>query len=1222
MTRQVVWVSIVVAGWIGLHQRVWGQGIEEAQPHLTSSSTQPADGEDLDLGLFARVVTSDPARYDGARAGRLEEFHSEDVFLTSEIAPQQDGTYALAVDPAHGAAIGLEWAERRVLRRLELDCLAPPTAESAVTLEYWSSSGREDSWGAIGQTPWQGRWEPLPADVQTRGDCVIATIQSDAVPEQRQRVGVLKVRWKFPAAASSIVVRRPRAFGGSAWQRVAVRLETADALGVTVEAYNGLVLAGDVPQQTLHCAPERGTSEVLNVICRAPSGHIADRTLLRCRCQHGAATVAVDDVLTAGRVYVPALGLLVSRADEPGGLAEYSQRSTGERTILAQVRDLPDQTFDQALQTLWRPAQNHGPTMLSLACDNAKYIVERDGSVRFGALTLRPSFPQQEVSLTRLDFGMPGLDTTVRPSATQPPLPLRIADTVYQKGLGLHANAELVVRLNGRYRWFAADVGVLPVDQDGGTVTFQVDVDGRRVFDSGVVRQGEAARAVRVPVDDAQVLTLRVTDAGDGILNDAANWGNARLVPRGDDNDDDHDASVCLSDLVAGSEQPQAAHTRALEDGWLPILVNTTRVDGVELHQRTWVAPADPVSGTWDTVGRARAVGIVEYSLENHGLDAASVSVALDLAWSADTADGPRLGALGADGCVQLLHNGRLIAQVDLSRLAGLQAAVQPSGLVITGHLPPAGRSHVVVCLPAGPAGPDDECWRADPQVLHARTVRYWKEFLAPAMEVELPEPLLVQFFRATQIHILMAARNEADGQRIAPWIASDAYGPLDTEAQPVILGMSLVGQREFAQRGLDFFIASYNADGMLARGYTLMGTGQHLWTLGEHAALHPDPVWQDGIADDVLRAARWIVRQTEKTKRRDPHDEAVPEHGLVPPGVLADWDRYAYYMYANAYYCAGLEAVVRLLADARPADVGPLRQAAVEYRGNLERAFAWQRARMPVVPLRDGTWVSPCPSSLYCYGLTRDFFGGVSAIGHDVEVGGQHLIPLGLLPPCSEAADAIVNLLEDRWFLIDGIFGEYPAAQNEADWFNYGGFAKLQPHYARTADLHALRDDVRPFIRTYLNTFPVLLNRENLTYWEHLNHGGAWNKTHESAWFLQMTRTMLAMERGDELWLAPFVTTAWLADGRHVAAREVPTRFGPVSFALHSAVADDRIEVHVVPPTRTAPSRIVLRVRHPAGKPIARVTVNGHEHTDIDVAAQLIYLPAGASELSVRVQY
>jgi hypothetical protein len=305
-----------------------------------------------------------------------------------------------------------------------------------------------------------------------------------------------------------------------------------------------------------------------------------------------------------------------------------------------------------------------------------------------------------------------------------------------------------------------------------------------------------------------------------------------------------------------------------------------------------------------------------------------------------------------------------------------------------------------------------------------------------------------------------------------------------------------------------------------------------------------------------------------------------------------------------------------------RPQEAEALHRAAVEYRQHVLRAFHWQRAQMPVVSLRNGTWVSPAPSSLYCYGLTREFFGGVSATGHDVEVGSNHLISLGLLAPQSRESDAIVNYLEDRWFLIDGIFGAYPAGENEEDWFNRGGFAKLQPHYARTADLHALRDDVRPFIRTYFNTFPVLLNRENLTFWEHMNHGGAWNKTHESAWFLQMTRTMLLTERGDELWLAPFVTTNWLEQGMHVSATNAPTRFGNVSYVLRSAVADGYIDAVIQPPTRRPPGRIVLRVRHPDGQPMCSVTVDNQPHEDFDAAAQLVYIVPTDKPISVRIHY
>ncbi len=226
------------------------------------------------------------------------------------------------------------------------------------------------------------------------------------------------------------------------------------------------------------------------------------------------------------------------------------------------------------------------------------------------------------------------------------------------------------------------------------------------------------------------------------------------------------------------------------------------------------------------------------------------------------------------------------------------------------------------------------------------------------------------------------------------------------------------------------------------------------------------------------------------------------------------------------------------------------------------------------------------------------------------------------MLAPQGREADAIVDYLEDRWFLIDGIFDAYPAAENEADWFNRGGFAKLQPHYARTADIHALRDDVRPFIRTYFNTFPVLLNRENLTFWEHMNHGGAWNKTHESAWFLQMTRTMLLTERGDELWLAPFVTTNWLQPGMQVSVTQAPSRFGSVSYQLLSAVADGYMEAVIQPPTRRPPARIVLRVRHPEGQPMRSVTVDARPHVDFDAAAQLVYVASTGKSITVRINF
>jgi hypothetical protein len=136
------------------------------------------------------------------------------------------------------------------------------------------------------------------------------------------------------------------------------------------------------------------------------------------------------------------------------------------------------------------------------------------------------------------------------------------------------------------------------------------------------------------------------------------------------------------------------------------------------------------------------------------------------------------------------------------------------------------------------------------------------------------------------------------------------------------------------------------------------------------------------------------------------------------------------------------------------------------------------------------------------------------------------------------------------------------------------------------------------------------------------MNNGGAWCKTHESAWFLQMTRTMLLMERGDELWLAPFVTNHWMKHGMRVSVRNAPTRFGPAGYTLRSAVAEGRIEAVIDPPTRNPPARVVLRVRHPEGKPMRAVTLDGRPHADFDPAAEVIRLSPAARPLAVTILY
>jgi hypothetical protein len=132
----------------------------------------------------------------------------------------------------------------------------------------------------------------------------------------------------------------------------------------------------------------------------------------------------------------------------------------------------------------------------------------------------------------------------------------------------------------------------------------------------------------------------------------------------------------------------------------------------------------------------------------------------------------------------------------------------------------------------------------------------------------------------------------------------------------------------------------------------------------------------------------------------------------------------------------------------------------------------------------------------------------------------------------------------------------------------------------------------------------------------------GAWNKTHETGWFLGQTRTMFVGERGDELWLAPFVTNRWLKDGQKVAVENAPTRFGRVGYTITSKVAAGQIDAVVRLPKECTAKKIVLRLRHPDGKPMQSVTVQGKPHSDFDAKKETVSLSPGDEEITVEAKY
>ncbi len=1080
-----------------------------AEPKSGVAAPQSLE-KDFDIARFARVVTWDPNRT-GSHPSRIEELKIDEIFLETDVLPAANGTYIVPRAPNGQGCIGLQWMqsiESRILKELVLLFAegSPMPSTNEIRIESW-----------VGESAWQGDWKPLPVKIEQEGNrWFFRIIWPNGGPGC---IGVEKVRWIFPASTRPFVVSKIETFTLCKWDSVVLNLELEKpktGQSGRIELYNGEIIEPPAKDNSLHCEWDLAGPLQLKIRYCKPEKRLlkSDRTLVTVRLPEGTFSVSINDILEHGCVYVPAFGFFMAKdsadvspvrnkmadtfslypvAISNGvSLDKYRQKITGNETILRllsvaqdgersrtirqRVRKTPDQSFTQAMEKVHHKVQDNGPTMLSLACDNHKFVVERAGDL-----------------------------------------------------------------------W---------------------------VFEGGF-----------------------------------------KLIP------------------TFGSGKNEKL-TRNMYGGWLPVPVTTVEEDGIRYRQRTFVAPYGQENPDYHPFLQRQPICVAELIIENPHPDSADSS--LNLRFLADAKKNQPAELQQVQNGMVVQKQERLLAFVDTSEIKTLKVEAQNGNLIISGTVPGQTTESCFVYIPTWEIKPDEYASLKGGTKLLSETETYWNNILASAAQLEIPEPLLLNVIRASQVYCLMAARNEEQGKRFAAWISSDRYGPLESEAHSIIRGMDLMGNEDFARRSMDFFINKYNPAGYLTTGYTVMGTGWHLWTLAEHYQLTKDSQWLKKVAPEVARVCQWIVRQREKTKKINIYGEKLPEYGLMPPGVAADWNRFGYRSYNQGNFYAGLDGAARCLADIGYPDANSLLGNAAQFREDIQRSYLWTQQHSPVLSLSNGTWVPYYPS--FVYGFGEDAYPGEDggrSWCYDVEIGSHHLAVLGVLDETDPNIDWIADRMEDVWFFHDGLY-DYPAEETKKDWFNLGGFSKVQPYYTRIQELYALIDDVKPFIRSYFNAIPSLLNTENLSFWEHFHNNGAWNKTHETGWFLAQTRLMLVMERGDdELWLAPFVTNHWMKNGMVVGVRNAPTKFGKVSYKITSAVSKGYIEAVVEPlvvrqahhpersrGTRSVPETLVLRLRHPDEKPIKSVTVNGKPHKDFNPQREYIRLKPDTGKIIVRAQY
>jgi len=110
--------------------------------------------------------------------------------------------------------------------------------------------------------------------------------------------------------------------------------------------------------------------------------------------------------------------------------------------------------------------------------------------------------------------------------------PLRVGQDCFDRGIGLHGRCRLTYRLDGKYSWFEATVGLDPSAGPRGRARLALIVDGKEhpLSEEKERTVQDAPLSVLLDVRGARELTL-VGDFGSlGDVQAQVNWGGARLL--------------------------------------------------------------------------------------------------------------------------------------------------------------------------------------------------------------------------------------------------------------------------------------------------------------------------------------------------------------------------------------------------------------------------------------------------------------------------------------------------------------------------------------------------------------------------------------------------------------------------------------------------------------------------------------------------------------------
>jgi hypothetical protein len=185
---------------------------------------------------------------------------------------------------------------------------------------------------------------------------------------------------------NNINIKKINAETDSYWETLGVKIERigkTQASKKIMSIYNGVFVNDENQGFSISKEWEASNSLEININHTPLNSPQPDKTLLNFNLDEGSFSISTRDLIAEKAIYIPHAKLFVTLSSQPISLENYIVQAKLKKCFLEQAREMPDQTLEQALKITRDPIHNQGPIMLSLACDNRKFIVTAHGSIIF-----------------------------------------------------------------------------------------------------------------------------------------------------------------------------------------------------------------------------------------------------------------------------------------------------------------------------------------------------------------------------------------------------------------------------------------------------------------------------------------------------------------------------------------------------------------------------------------------------------------------------------------------------------------------------------------------------------------------------------------------------------------------------------------------------------------------------------------------------------------------